>query len=601
MTTAILPARTELDTNFTWDTDSIFATPEAWQEELEAISAAVPTLSAFQGTLSQGPDQLVDCLETLFALRSRLSKTMVYAGLNSAVDATDQVALARMGRAQSIGARFFAAAAFVQPELATIGFDTLRTWQEANPRLAPYAHLLDQFERRQAHVRSAEIEELLALVRDPFGAADATFAAINSADLTFDPAIDSDGAEHPVAQSTYDRLRASDDRELRRSAYESYTAGYLAFRNTYAANLAGKIKQDAFFAKARGYDSSLTASLAPQDIPTSVFYNLIDVFKRNLPTWHRYWRVRREALGYDTLHEYDIKAPLSAETPHVPYEQAVDWICNGLAPLGDEYVATVRRGALDQRWIDVYPNQGKRQGAFSWGTQGTHPFIMMSYVDNLFSLSTLAHELGHSMHSYLTWHNQPPQYANYGLFVAEVASNFNQALVRDYLFRTQDDPQFQIALIEEAMSNYHRYFLIMPTLARWELAMHERAEQGQPLTATVMMEEMADLYAEAYGSELTFERDKVGMTWAQFSHMYANFYVYQYATGIAGAHALAGPIAAGEPGAVDRYLGFLSAGSSTYPLDVLRAAGVDLTSPEPVERAFDVLAQLVDRLETLVA
>jgi oligoendopeptidase F len=261
----------------------------------------------------------------------------------------------------------------------------------------------------------------------------------------------------------------------------------------------------------------------------------------------------------------------------------------------------MRRGALEERWVDVYPNQNKRQGAFSWGTDGTHPFIMMSYSDSLFSLSTLAHELGHSMHSYYSRATQPLQYTGYGLFVAEVASNFNQALVRDHLFRTQTDKQFQIALIEEAMSNYHRYFFIMPTLARWELQMHERAEKGQALTANVMIDTAAELFSKGYGDDLSFEHDKVGITWAQFSHMYANFYVYQYATGIAGAHALAHGVTNGDEGAVDRYLGFLKAGGSQYPLDILRSAGVDLTSPEPVERAFAVLGDLVDRLETLVS
>ncbi|HLA97334.1 MAG TPA: M3 family oligoendopeptidase, partial [Anaerolineales bacterium] len=327
---------------------------------------------------------------------------------------------------------------------------------------------------------------------------------------------------------------------------------------------------------------------------------LIATFQKNLPTWQRYWRLRKKALGYDQFHVYDIKAPLTSAKPEVPYQQAVDWIAEGMDPLGEEYVRILRDGCLGDRWVDWARNKGKREGAFSSGSYGTRPFIMMSYADDLFSLSTLAHELGHSLHSYYTRANQPFIYSRYSLFVAEVASNFNQAMVRDYLFRTQKERDFQIALIEEAMSNYHRYFFIMPTLARFELELHTRAEQGAPLSAEVMTGLMADLFKEGYGDEVVFDRERIGITWAQFSHMYMNFYVYQYATGISGAHALAHGILSGEAEAAERYLDFLKAGGSLYPLEALSKAGVDLASPEPVERAFEVLAGLVDRLENLV-
>jgi oligoendopeptidase F len=292
---------------------------------------------------------------------------------------------------------------------------------------------------------------------------------------------------------------------------------------------------------------------------------------------------------------------LTANPPTLSYETAVDWIAQGMTPLGKEYTSILRNGALEERWVDVYPNQGKRMGAFSSGLKGTHPFIMMSFTDDLFSLSTLAHELGHSLHSYYTWQKQPLVYSNYGLFVAEVASNFNQALVRAHLFESNSDPNFHIAVIEEAMANFHRYFFIMPTLARFELELHQRVERGQPLNADIMNNLLADFFQEGYGDEVVFDRERTGITWAQFhSHLYANFYVYQYATGISAAHALAHDILQEKPGAVDNYLAFLKAGGSMYPMDALKLAGVDMTSPEPVETAFAVLAQIVDRLEQLV-
>jgi oligoendopeptidase F len=327
---------------------------------------------------------------------------------------------------------------------------------------------------------------------------------------------------------------------------------------------------------------------------------LIDVFKENLPTWHKYWKVRRAALGYNSFGVYDIKAPILKDKAVVPYQQAVDWICNGMAPLGEEYVEVLRKGCLENRWVDHVKNKGKRQGAFSSGTYGTQPFIMMSYADDVFSLSTLAHELGHSMHSYFTRQTQPFVYGFYSLFVAEVASNFNQAMVRDYLFETQTEPAFQLALIEEAMANFHRYFFIMPTLARWELDVHQRVEKSGPINAKILTDRCAELFMEGYGSEVVFEHDRIGITWAQFAHMYMNFYVYQYATGISGAHALVDRVKSlGQKGAED-YLNFLKSGGSIYPADALKAAGVDLTSPEPVEKAFGVLSDIVDRFEELV-
>jgi len=289
----------------------------------------------------------------------------------------------------------------------------------------------------------------------------------------------------------------------------------------------------------------------------------------------------------------------------VPYEQAVEWVAAGVAPLGEEYVAAMRKGALEQRWVDVYPNQGKRMGAFSYGVPDTFPFIFMSYNEDIYSMSTLAHELGHSMHSFHTRGTQPFVYSNYGLFQAEVASNMHQALVRRHLLDTQPDPAFQIAVLEEAMSNFYRYLFIMPTLARLELEMHERVETGGALTAGYLNERTAELIGEVYGDEVDMsgaDRDRVGSTWAQFhTHLYSNFYVYQYATGIAGAHHLVRAVAAGDRKAAESYLAFLKSGGSMYPLDGLRLAGVDMSSPEPVRAAFEILADTVDRLGKLLA
>lgn len=594
-----IPVRSETAPERQWNAGSIFPSPAAWQDAYQQVLRDLEQASEYRGHLGDGPEVLLAWFRDFETLYQRLGKVYVYAYMSYAVDTTDQEAAAMADQALGLLGRMLATISFADPELLAIGQAEIEQWLEDEPRLQPYRHTLDDLFRKQEHIRSAEVEELLGMLSDPLMTVRSTFDALADADLQFRPAHTGDGEEVEVGQGSLNRLLNSRDRTLRQTAWESYSDAYLAFQNTFASNLNVNIKGDVLQARARRYNSSLEAALFENNIPTAVFHNLVDTFRKHLPTWHRYWAVRRRALGVDELHPYDIWAPLTGSQPEVPYEQAVDWICEGLAPLGADYTGRLRAGCLDDRWVDVYPNRGKRQGAFSFGWQGTHPFIVMSYVNDVRSMSTLAHELGHSMHSYYTWETQPAVYARYSIFVAEVASNFNQAMVRAYLLEHQQDPALQIAVIEEAMSNFHRYFFIMPTLARWELEMHERVERGEALTARTMNERMAELFAEGYGDELADDRERTGITWAQFQHMYMNFYVYQYATGIAGAHALARRVQAGEAGAVEDYLNFLKAGSSGYALDLLKRAGVDLTTPEPVEAAFAVMAGYIDRLEEL--
>jgi oligoendopeptidase F len=593
--------RSAIPDRYKWDPYSIFPSQAAWEAAIDETDAMIATAAQFRGQLREGPHVINEFLGLSEAILRNVGQITVFATMFYAVDTNDREASAMRDRAIGLQARASAALAFGEPELLAIGGEQLLAWAERDEHLATYTHYFERLIARAAHIRSAEIEELLGQVRDPFAAASAIHGVLANAELHFPPARDSQGVAHEITQGTINALITHPDRTLRKNAWEGYADAHIAVENTMAQCLAAGVKQNVFIARARRYASALEAALKPNFIPLEVFHNLIATFERHLPVWHRYWRVRRAALGIDELHVYDTKAPLA--TPLVvPYEQAIEWICEGMAPLGAEYVQIMRRGLQEQRWVDVYPNRGKRAGAFSTGAPGTHPFIMMSYNDDIFSLSTLAHELGHSMHSYYTRRTQPVIYTNYGLFLAEVASNFNQALVRDYLFKTLSDRNAQIAIIEEAMANFHRYFFVMPTLARFELIIHQRAERGQPLTATIFNELMADLFAEGYGSEVVVDRGRVGNTWAQFStHLYSNFYVYQYATGIAGAHALAAPILAGEAGAAERYINeFLKAGGSRFPLEVLRRAGVDLASPEPIERTFAIMASYIDRLEALV-
>jgi len=598
-----LPARSKVDGRFTWNAESVFEDEAGWERAVETVLAWLPDLGEFKGHLGDSPDALADWFDSNERARRLMAKVIVYSTMSYSVDVGDQAASARADRARSVASQLGAAASFAVPEMLAIGIPQLREWVASSPRLAHLGHYFDTLERLQKRIRSAEVEQLLSQVADPLATALSVHSVLANTDLKFAPAVGPDGELHEVAQGTIASLLTNPEREVRRTAFESYADEHLRAQHAMAASIAGAVKRDVFFARARGHASSLEAALEPSHIPVEVFHNMIKTFRENVSTWHRYWRIRRKLLGVDVLKPYDLRAQLSAHALTVPYAEAVDLISQGVAPLGEEYVAIMRRGALEDRWVDIYPNKGKRMGAFSTGAMDTMPFIFMSYNDDIFSMSTLAHELGHSMHSYLAWHTQPYIYANYGLFQAEVASNMHQALTRRHLLATKKDPAFQLAVIEEAMSNFYRYFFIMPSLARLELEMHERVERGGAITADYLNNLMADLLLEVYGSEVDVgerDRDRIGSTWAQFhTHLYSNFYVYQYATGIAAADHLVQRVAAGDRKAVESYLAFLRSASSMYPLDGLRMAGVDMTSREPVEAAFATLSSMVDRLEKL--
>jgi oligoendopeptidase F len=595
-----IPSRSDIGEQYKWNAEAVFPSRAVWAAEFETVSKALDDLAPFQGHLGDSADKLADWLELSTSLVRRVSKLFFYARMSQSCDTGDEEAMGMTGQAYGLYARIGAATSFSNPEMLAIGEAKLMSWVGSEKRLSTYGHYFHDLFRQQQHVRSPEVEELLAMAGEPFGQTDTTADMLTDADMQFKPVV-INGEEMPLAQSTKETFLDGGDREARKQAWENYADTYLSLKNTLTSNYLASVKRDVFYARGRRYGTALEASLFQNNIPKEVFHNLIDTYRKNIPTWHKYWAIRRKALGVETLEPYDIWAPISKKPPVVSYEQAVQWICEGMAPLGKEYVGALRNGCLEERWVDVYPTKGKSAGAFSFGTYDTAPYIMMSFDDSLGALSTLAHELGHSMHSYLSRKTQPYVYGDYSLFVAEVASNFNQATTRAHLFKVNSDKDFQIAVIEEAMSNLHRYFFIMPTLARFELEVHTRIEDGKSVTASDLIGLMADLFSEGYGSEMHVDRDRVGITWAQFGHLYANYYVYQYATGISAAHALSAKIQAGEAGVAENYIKFLSTGSSMYPVDVLKVAGVDMATPEAVERTFEVLAGYVDKLGELTA
>jgi oligoendopeptidase F len=592
--------RSEMPAETLWDVQSVYPSDAAWEQAYQAAAAAIPGVARYQGRLGESGAVLLEALRARDALTNTLARIVLYPDMQMAGDNADQAATARTDQAGGLWARAAGAMAFFEPEILGLDVDRRAQMVAETPDLAVYEHYFATLDQRRAHVRSAEVEDVLAQAADVMSSPARIHVALEDVDLTFKTVRDEQGADVEIAQGNVWTLIRSRDRAVRRAAWEAYADGYLSVKNAMAATLVGAVKRDVFYARARRYDSALEAALGADNIPVEVFRNLIETFKSRLPVWRRYWDVRRRALGVERLGVYDVYVPLVRTQRAIPYAQACETIIAGMAPLGEEYVTPLRRGLLEQRWVDVYPNRGKGSGAFSSGVPGTHPFLMLNYDDTLQTLSTLAHELGHSMHSYFTWQNQPPVYGQYSMFVAETASNFNQALVRGQLLQKETDPDAQLEILAEAMANFFRYFFIMPTLARFELECHERIERGEGLNADSMSALMVDLLREGYGPEVEIDEPHAGILWAQFTHLFSNFYVYQYATGISAANALAdGVLREGAP-AAGRYLDFLKAGNSLFSIDALKVAGIDMTSREPVERAFGVLEGLVDRLDKLV-
>ncbi|MBI5964654.1 MAG: oligoendopeptidase F [Chloroflexi bacterium] len=595
--------RSKVTKNQTWNAESVFSSPKKFDAEIKALLESLAPIKKFQGHLGDSLDVFLEAMDAIEVISKRAAKIQVYATMSSAVDTADQQGAAMNGKAMSALAQVGAATSFVEPELLAIGEAKLRHWLKDDLRMKLYEHYFNDLFRKQEHVRNAEVEELLGMLRDPFSNTRITTNMLANADFKFKPARNKKGKKVDLTQSTFDAILNGSDRKARQTAWENYNDQYLEHKNTLASNLTTSIKQNVFNMRARKFNSSLESTLFNGDVPVEMFHNLLNIFKKNLPLWHKYWKIRRKALGVKTLHPYDVWAPLTNKKHNVPFKKAVDYISEGLAPMGDEYVNVMRKGCLKNRWVDWSPNAGKRQGAFSTRVpQDTHPFILMSYTDDIGSMSTLSHELGHSMHAYYASRAQPMFYYLYPSIIAETASNFNQAMTRAHLLKSNPDKYFQIALLEEAMDNFHRYFFIMPTLARFELETHQRIEKGQPLTADSMIELMTDLFSEGFGGHMNLDRERVGITWGTFTtHLYIDYYSFQYAIGISAANAIAKRIINGTPNAAEDHINFLKTGSSKPPMDVFKTAGVDMTSTQPIEDAFEVLGSYIDRLGILTS
>lgn len=595
-----LKKRHEVPDEHKWDLDSVYDTVEAWEKDYARVEAMIPQLTAYQGRLGESAGTLLRALQARDEISKLLEQVVVYARMKEDEDTTNSTYQALSGRSMSLYSRVAAAGAFLTPEILAIPSETIRAWMDQEPGLAAYRHELEDTLREKEHVRSPEVEELLAQVGEVGAASQDIFGKLNHADLKFPSIKDEQGNEVELTHGRYLRFMESPVREVRKQAFEALYTTYNKFRNTLAATYANSVKKDVFYARARRYPSARAAALSATNVPESVYDNLIATVHKNLPSLHRYMQLRRRMLGLDELHMYDVYTPMVPDVDKkVPYEEAVDTILKALAPLGEEYCEVARRGMTEDRWVDIYENEGKRSGAYSFGAYTTKPFILMNYQDNLDSMFTLAHELGHSMHSYFSRKHQPYHYAGYTIFVAEVASTFNEALLTDYLLKSTDDPKLKMYLINHQLESFRTTLYRQTMFAEFEHITHQRVEGGQALTADVLDEIYYDLNKRYYGTEGMVVDDLIAIEWARIPHFYSAFYVYQYATGISAAASLSHQVLTEGQPAVERYLTFLKSGSSDYSTNLLKEAGVDMTSPEPVQQALDVFARLLDEMERL--
>ncbi|MBQ6239321.1 MAG: oligoendopeptidase F [Firmicutes bacterium] len=594
----LLKERSEMDPRYEWDLSTLYADDKAWEDAFNAIDPKLAALPAYAGKLHDAKE-LAAFLKARTEVELEIDNLFTYASLRQSEDTRADAAQSMFARVYSKVVAFSASIAFVDPEILALPDETLNALVN-DPQLADYRFNLENLIRQKPHTLSTTEEQLLASLGEVFGAPRQIANSLQDADMVFDPVKDKNGTEHEVSGSSYISLQSSDDRVLRENAFRSFYKGYRQHINTFAASYSGAVKAAVTEAKLRKFDSSRAASLHYSNIPLSVYDNLVDSVHRHMDVMYRYLALRKRLLGLDDLHYYDVYAPLvSGSKEHYTYEQAQQMVLDAVAPLGENYQNIVR-GAFRDRWLDVYPNKGKRGGAFSSGTYTSNPFILTNFTGTLDSVSTIAHEMGHSLHTWHSSHNQPAQYSGYTLFVAEVASTVNENLLIEQLLAKTTDPKERLGLLNQYLENFKGTVYRQTMFAEFERDAHALAESGQALNATALNALYKKLIGEYFGPDLVWD-DEVQYEWARIPHFYRPFYVYVYATGYSSAVALSeGILHEGAP-AVKRYLEFLSMGGSQYPLDELRHAGVDLNTPAPIDTALNKFESIVKDAEETAA
>lgn len=594
-----IPLRSQQLKENCWAVEDIYPTEEAWSQALSESASLPEELAAYQGKLGESAETLLSYLTRMEEISHQADRLFVYAMLRADEDTANSTHQAMKGKCFSFLVSLSSATAFEGPELVAIPDETLDAFYAQEPGLTKYRRYLTKARLEKPHILSQAEEKLLAGAAEVGAAPSNIFNTLNNADMTFPAVTDSEGVTYPLTNGSYISLMERSDRTLRENAFRSFYGVYESYANTLAASYNAEVRKNLFFAKARKYHSALAAAMEPVEVPEAVYHSLVDTVRKNLDKMHRYMGLRKKAMGLSELHMYDIYANMVPEAEEVvPFAQARDEVIDAMGILGEEYQSVLKSG-FEARWMDIYENKGKRSGAYSCGCAGIHPFVLLNHKETLDSEFTLAHELGHAMHSYLSDKHQPSIYNEYVLFVAEVASTCNEALLMQYLLARTEDPKKRAVLINYFLEQFRTTLYRQTMFAEFELKAHEMAAAGETLTADNLKAMYLQLNKDYYGEETVVD-EEIAIEWARIPHFYRNFYVYQYATGFSAAIAISQKIQKEGAPAVKNYLKFLSGGCSTDPVSLLKIAGVDMSTPAPVESALELFGRLIDELDALL-
>ena len=591
--------RKDIDVKDTWNLESIYANNELWEEDYAALEKDAAEFAKLKGAIEADVSKIPAVLDAYYGLHRRLSKLSVYARMRFDQDTTDSTYQTMSAKIGSLGVKIGAASAFVEPEILSYSKEQLEAAEKENERTAYYGRKIEEMLRGQEHTLDAEKEELLAAAGDMAEAPDDIFSVLMNADMKYPDIVLEDGTHLPLTNSTYISYMESPDRAVREGAFKTLYGQIASLKNTFVAIYRGNLKQAKFYAQSRKYSSARAMYLADSNVPESVYDNLLSAVHEALPMMYRYVAVRKKVLGVDKLHMYDVYTPIvAAQNQTYEFEQAKQMVLEALKPMGEDYLSHAREG-LENRWIDIYPNKGKKGGAYSWGCYDSQPFILLNYTKNLDSVFTLIHEMGHSIHSYYSRTAQDYAYSDYKIFVAEVASTCNECLLMHDLLEKTTDKEQRKYLLNHYLDSFKGTLFRQTMFAEFEKTAHDYCAQGKPLTAEALSQMYLELNQKYFGPDM--EKDEeIAYEWMRIPHFYTPFYVYQYATGYSAAVALSAKILKEGKPAVDAYMSFLKGGESKDPIDLLKMAGVDMTTEKPVADALALFGELVTELETLV-
>jgi oligoendopeptidase F len=591
--------RNEIEPRYKWSLGDIYPADKDWEKDFRKVTSQIPELESYRGKIGESAENLLNVARLQDSLEVTIGKLFVYSHMKRDENTGEDKYQALADRAVSLSTSYSSAASFIVPEILQIPQERLLGWISENEGLQLYRHRFEDIIRTREHTLSPEQEKLLAMVSDVTRMPRTIFSMLDNADIRYPSIKDETGEEVELTKARYSKFMESGDRDLRRRAFQAFYSTYNRYENTLAALLSAIVKRDIFYSQARNYGSSLQASLDGDNIPVEVYDNVVSAVSSNLEPLHRYVALRKRVMELDEVHPYDLYTPLFPEmAEEYDYDRAVELVSKALEPMGSEYMEVMEKG-FSGGWIDVYETRGKRSGGYSWGAYGTHPYILLNYNKTLQEVFTIAHEMGHALHSYFTWESQPPVYGNYTIFVAEVASTTNENLLIDHLLKVTGDRKKQLSLLDHQVRQIQGTVYIQALFAEFEREIHSLAESGNPLTAGVLRKLCRELYQKYFGPELVVD-ELYEINWGRIPHFYNNFYVYQYATGFSAATFLSEKILNRDPGAHGEYLQFLKSGSSDYSINLLKKAGVDMTSPEPILAVARRLTRLLDRIEELL-